>query len=217
MRVLSDSQKYCDQVFGLRDTELERIRENMNTAGVAFRSLSPSEARILIFLIQAFAVKKIVEIGTLYGYSAIAMSKAMGSSGRLFTVEKNPKAFALAQQNFKSSSVANQIVAYSGDAKEVLPNLENEGPFDLIFIDANKSAYAEYLDWAEENVIPGGLIIGDNTFLRGGVWAPESVQNLSAKQVRAMRDFNLRLADPKRYNSMIIPTVEGLTVAQRLV
>lgn len=78
-----------------------------------------------------------------------------------------------------------------------------------------KLAYSKYLDWAEQHVRPGGLIVGDNTFLWGGVY-DEPSEDIGQKSIQAMKEFNQRLADPAKYNSTLIPTVEGLTVAQKL-
>ncbi len=181
---------------------------------VEFKSLAPHETQILGFLVQVLGLKKILELGTLVGHSALALAHFAGEDAEIITLEKNPKMHALAKAN--TSGVPN-IQVLCGDAKELLPTLESTGPFDLVFIDANKSAYCEYLDWAERHVRPGGLIVGDNTFLGGAVWDDsEACRKFNAKQIQVMREFNRRLANKTKYNSMLVPTVEGLTIAQKI-
>ena len=106
-----------------------------------------------------------------------------------------PATHAQAAQTFSEFRLGAQIVSLCGDAVELLPTLDARGPFDLIFIDANKSGYVDYLNWAEKNVRAGGLIVGDNTFLWGALWDAAKRDNISAAQVLAMKEFNTRLAD----------------------
>jgi predicted O-methyltransferase YrrM len=101
----------------------------------------------------------------------------------------------------------------------VLNELAASAPYDMVFIDADKPGYPEYLDWAEEYVRKGGLIVGDNTLLFGHVWsesAPQGAGAPSRTAWNAMREFNRRLADPAKYHSVLIPTEEGMTVAIKL-
>lgn len=213
MRVETPQQKYLDEVFGLPEPELLRIRERMSEVQKDAMSISGSEARILQFLIRTCKVKKIVEFGTLFGYSALAMAKALPEDGVIITLEKDLQHHQWAAETFKSAPAGAKIVSLCGEATELMRSVETRGPFDMVFIDANKAGYVEYLNWAEKNVRSGGLIVGDNTFLWGGLWGPS---DSSEKQVQVMREFNSRLADTSKYNSVLIPTVEGLTVAQVL-
>jgi len=216
MRVESQEQKYLNDVFGLEDPELEEIRVELHKHNVESMSVSGAEARLLQFLVRALSVKKIVEVGTLFGYSALAFAKALPADGRVWTLEKSPENFAIAQSQFAKFAEGCKITALNGDAAEVLSTIENEGPFDMVFIDADKAGYLAYLDWAERNVRHGGYIVGDNTYLFGAFWGETRGRNISPKQIEVMKAFNRRLADPAKYNSTLIPTVEGLTVAQKL-
>ena len=106
-----------------------------------------------------------------------------------------------------------------GDAEQTLLELGKDlqgMQVDGIFIDGNKGAYVEYLNWAEKHVRPGGLIVGDNVFLRGQVFNGSKEGSFGAGQISAMQEFNRRLADTKRYQSVILPTGEGLFVAKFL-
>ena len=216
MRNLSPQQKYLDSTFGLEDADLKRVREGLSQNDLEFMSISPHEGRLLQFLVRAFGLKKIVEVGTLLGYSTLCMAKALPKDGQVITIDKNPQTLSLARQYFAESSVSEKIAVFEGVALEVLSQVAQEGPFDMVFIDADKGGYVDYLAWAEQHVRPGGLIVGDNTFLWGGVWDQPTQARTGEGQIRKMKEFNSRLADPQRYNSTLIQTFEGLTVAQKL-
>src|SRR6516164_6212983 len=201
MRVEEPREKYLDQLFGLPDADLARVRARMLGTGWEAMSISGAEARILQFLIRGFGVRKVVEFGTFLGNSALAMAKALPSDGLVVTVEKDPKHHAWAAETFKASPDGRKVVSMSGDARDLIADIEGRGPYDL--------------NWCEKNVRRGGLIVGDNTFLWGALWnQPE--REIPDVEVRAMSEFNRRLSDPARYNSILIPSREGMTVAQRL-
>lgn len=216
MRVVSKEQKYLDEVFGLKDLELAMVRERMVKAQKESISISGAEARILQFLVRGFGIRKIVEFGTLFGYSALAMAKVLPADGKIITFEKDPQHFGWAAETFKDSTEACKIVSLCGDAADLMRSIEDQGPFDLVFIDADKAGYVTYLNWAEKNLRKGGLIVGDNTFLWGAFWGEPQRANIGNTQIQAMSEFNTRLANTTKYNSTLFPTAEGLTVAQKL-
>lgn len=216
MRIESEQQKYLNEVFGLPDPELAEIREALFAHEVEYMAVSGAEARILQFLIRVTEAKRVVEVGTLFGFSTLAMAKALPEDGMLWTLEKSKENFAMASKHFAKFAAGKKIKALNGEGTELLASIEKEGPFDMVFIDADKAGYVRYLDWAEMNVRKGGYIVGDNTFLFGALWGPARDRNINEKQIATMKEFNSRLANPTRYNSTLIPTVEGLTVAQKL-
>jgi predicted O-methyltransferase YrrM len=167
MRVEDPREKYLDQLFGLPDADLARVRERMLGTGWEAMSISGAEARILQFLIRGFGVRKVVEFGTFVGYSALAMAKALPSDGLIVTLEKDPKHHAWAAKTFKASPEGRKVVSLCGDAHDLMAEIEARGPYDLAFVDADKSGYADYLGWCEKNVRRGGLIVGDNTVFVG--------------------------------------------------
>lgn len=216
MRETTPEEKYIGEEFGINDPDLVKVHEELVKHDLDFMAVSAYEARILQFLIRGFGVKKIVEVGTLFGFSTVAMAKALPADGQIITLEKSPENHAQAQKLFQQSSVSGKITALCGDGDVLLKEIENRGPFDMVFIDANKAGYVNYLKWAEKNVRSGGLIVGDNTFLFGALWGQTRDRNINEKQIDVMHEFNRCLADPKRYNSILIPTTEGMTVAQKL-
>jgi caffeoyl-CoA O-methyltransferase len=207
---------YLNELFGIKDSDVEALRAAVLQHPRGHMSITPSEARMLQFLVRGFGIRTVVEFGTFLGFSALCMAKALPADGKVFSLEKDPEHARLAGGLIASSDVADKIQILTGEALPLAQSLVAQGPFDMVFIDADKSGYVDYLDWAERNVRRGGLIIGDNTFLWGAVWDAPSRDTTSAKQTAAMKEFNARLADPKRYNSILIPTLEGMTIAQVL-
>lgn len=174
-------------------------------------SIYPEEGKLLQMLIKLAHVKKIVEIGTLGGYSALWMAAALPPDGHLVTIERDDARHALARQNL--AGIAN-VTLLHGNAMDVLKTIGDT--VDMVFIDADKLNYLHYLDWAERHVRTGGLIIGDNSLLFDAVWHDEAVERVRPTARAAMRRFNERLADPSRYHSLMLPTAEGLTIGIKL-
>jgi len=214
---------YVESLYATEDKGLQSIRERLIAAGRWGVNIGANEGRILQILIQLSGAEKIVEIGTLFGYSTVWMARALAGSEKgveggkhVFTLEKDPACAEQARLSFRECGVEEHVTLFEGDALQSLSTLSSKGPFDLAFIDANKSAYCEYLDWAEINVKRGGLIIGDNALLGGAVLQDEKPQNMSNRQWQQMRKFNERLADRNKFNATMLPTSEGLSVAIRL-
>ncbi len=197
-----------DALLAEIDATLVKIQQHIN--------VGPDEGKLLQLLIKLHGVKSVVEVGTLAGYSAIWMARALPEDGHLYAINKEPEHVALADGFFARSDVGHKITQLQGDAHDALPTLDAKGPFDMIFIDADKISYPDYLDWAEKNIKKGGLIVGDNTFLFDTVWLDAPPPNEAPATWAAMRSFNERLADPKKYFSAIIPTLDGMTVALKL-
>jgi predicted O-methyltransferase YrrM len=215
LRQETSASAYLEKNFGLHHPLLERIKSDLKQEGLDFMSVSSAEARLLQFFVKSFAVKSIVEIGSLYGYSALAMALALPPDGRIHCFEKDEQRAEKIDAVFKEAGLSCSAQVHAGDALSALKDIEKEAPFDLVFIDANKSAYMDYLDWAEKNTGPGALIIGDNTFLFGAVWGDSKNAHVGQKQIEIMTRFNHRLADQSVYDSILIPTPEGMTVGRK--
>jgi predicted O-methyltransferase YrrM len=207
------SQIYSESLLSAEAPSKLKSREFAMALGLEQISLSPSEGALLRFLVQLHGCKKFVEIGTLTGLSAQYLIEGLGPQGQLWSLEKNEIHSERALQAWSTHPLGKNIHAVVGDARATLSSLEAKGPFDGIFIDGNKGAYGDYLIWAEAHLRPGGLLIADNVFLAGAVWNSANGQKFSEKQVRVLQEFNRRLADPQLYQSVIVPTQEGLYVA----
>jgi predicted O-methyltransferase YrrM len=212
MRKDSDPQKreYIKNTFAKEDAALAKVGENLPPEERRMQ-IGADEGKILFCLARIINAKKIVEIGVLNGYSSIWLARALPEGGKLYSLEKNSKRIEPTLKNFEACGVSNKIELIAGDALETLLKLEQYAPFDMVFIDADKGNYCNYLDWAEKNVRKGGLIVGDNAFLFGGVYG-ESPRDLNPDMVKVMQEFNRRLGDPTKYSGIMIPTEEGMVV-----
>jgi predicted O-methyltransferase YrrM len=142
------------------------------------------------------------------------MAKALPGDGKIISIEFNPENYKNAKALVEPSDVADKIELKHGDANKILMDLEINP--DIVFIDADKPSYANYLDWALAHVNVGGLIIGDNTFLFGHMIGEDRGQKTSESAIAAMSKFNEVLANHPDYFSMMIPTHEGMTVGLRV-
>jgi predicted O-methyltransferase YrrM len=150
----------------------------------------------------------VLEVGTLGGYSAICMARALPPGSRLLTIEIESKHADFARRYIERAGLTDRIEVKVGRALDVLPSLDGER-FDAIFLDADKEPLPTYLDWALRLVRPGGLIIADNALWGGRVYEQDETDD----RTRAVREFNRRLASDSRVLGIIVPTHDGVAVA----
>lgn len=191
----------------------QEARENAKKLAKEAISLSPVEASILRLLAFSLRPRKLVEIGTLTGLSALYLAEALVDGGEVWTFEKESQHATLARGVFAKTPHAGRIHLVEGDARESLSQIEKQGPFDLVFIDANKAAYVDYMTWAQTHLHSGGMIVADNVFLGGTVWGDNSEGPFNSKQTQVMQEFNKKLMQDPQYMTCILPTEEGLLVA----
>ena len=208
----SQRDQYINQTFAKEDVHLSKVREALLRDGKSGINIDPYEGRLLGLCLQLVRAQRVVEIGTLYGYSTLWMAKFLPPEGKIISIEKSPEHHQQAQKLLESSPQWGQIELRCGAALSILPTLRET--YDVVFIDADKSGYMDYLLWADEHVRPGGLIIGDNTLLFGHMIG-EGRGEVSGETVETMRRFNEYLSDSKRYESVLIPTFEGMTLAMK--
>ncbi len=202
---------YLRDLFSKEDDTLKKIREYSEKENVGHMQVSYYEGGILQFLCKALQVKTVVELGTLYGYSGLMMARALPADGQLFSLDINKNRQEKAKTLIQDDPSSKKIHFITGPAEESLKTIESEAPFDMVFIDADKGAYMDYLRWSNKNLKSGGLLAADNTFLFGAVYGePEKEQDEQA--LKAMKQFNKEVAQSGLYTSTLIPTEEGLTV-----
>lgn len=158
------------------DRELQAVLEGSSKAGLPTIQVSPPQGKLLNLLARALGARSILELGTLGGYSTLWMARALAPGGRLVTLEADPAHAEVACANLASAGVADRVEIRLGPALETLPHLQAEGkaPFDLVFIDADKVGYADYLSWAHRLSRIGSLIVADNVIRGGSVVDPNS-------------------------------------------
>ncbi len=215
-KIKSKSYQYIENLSENENVNKLAARKNSENLGLDGISLAKTEAQIIQFFIASTAAKKVVEIGTLTGLSALYILDSLAEGGCLWTLEKSAEHANLAAQVLAPYIKKNQCRILIGDAIEKLQELSVEAPFDLVFIDGNKAAYLDYFNWAVLNVRAGGLIIADNAFLAGAVWGEQPAQIFNEKQIRVVHEMNQLAFANKNLKSIIIPTEEGLLICKKL-
>lgn len=200
--------KYITETFAQEDDALAAIRKQIPERGLPEIMIRPEEAAFLQFLVAATGARSVVEIGTLGGYSGSWMARALPIGGKLITLELEPKHADVAREHFALAGVADKVDIRLGDAHEVLPTLAGEGPFDFVFIDAEKEGYLDYLDWTLANLRTGGVLAAHNAF-RGGRLVGEVEPD---ERVKIIRQFNQRLAEDPSVLATIFPAGDGMTM-----
>src|SRR5690242_9167707 len=203
--IFESVDKYISDLFHLQDEALQATEKSIKDNGIPQISISRNQGKFLQILALLCNASKILEVGTLAGYSTIWLARALPPRGKLITLELDPKHAAVAQQNIDRAGLTDKVTIRLGKAMETLPLLEKEsaGPFDMIFIDADKQPYAEYFQWALRLSRPGTLIVADNVVREGKVLNEKSEDEF----VKGVRRFNQMLADCKDVTASIIQTV----------
>lgn len=211
-----DSEKiavYVEEVFIPEDSLLRSVRESAKTAGMPDIHVAAMDGLHLEVLAAASGAKKAVEIGTLAGYSGIRLLRGMGAKGKLFTFEFEPKHAEVSKKNFAAAGLEDRVQIFVGAALDNLKRIEPDGPFDLVFIDADKGNYPNYFEWAAKNLRVGGMIIGDNCFAWGTVVDTEFANATAKKIAEDINAFNVVAARHPNFRTTMIPTGEGLLLA----
>jgi predicted O-methyltransferase YrrM len=198
------------------DAALDGALKASDEAGLPSINVSANQGKLLMLFARMLNARNILEIGTLGGYSTIWMARGMAEGGRLITLEYEAKHAEVAMANLVRAGLSDRVEIRVGRAGDTLPKLveEGRGPFDLIFIDADKQGYTEYLEWSMKLSRRGTVIVADNVVRNGAITDPDS----SDEMVQGVRRFNRALAAEKRVSATEIQTVgskgyDGLAIA----
>jgi predicted O-methyltransferase YrrM len=196
---------YISDVLGLADDTLESAQKACDEAGLPQIAVSVPQGKLLYLLARIGGAKRILEVGTLGGYSTIWMARALPPDGKLITIEIDPKHAEVARANLDRAGFKDLAEVRVGPAIKELPKIaqENEGPFDFIFIDADKPSIPDYFAWSLKMSRAGSVIIVDNVVREGAVIDAESKD----EAVRGVRRLNDMLAAEDRVTSTTIQTV----------
>jgi predicted O-methyltransferase YrrM len=193
--------RYVTDLLLPHDPVLEEALRASDAAGLPAINVAPNQGKMLHVFARSVSARAILEIGTLGGYSTIWLARALAPGGRLVTLEADPKHAAVARENLARAGLAETVDVRVGRAIETLPTLEC--PFDLVFIDADKSSTTEYFAWAVKLTRPGGLIVVDNVVRKGNVIDAASTD----VNVIGMRRFLAALAAEPRVTATVVQTV----------
>lgn len=206
---------YLDDVFGRQDEHLAGLMPRAIEAGIPDIAVSASVGRMLLCLARLVDAKLIVEVGTLAGYSGIWLARGLAEGGRLLTIEPNELHADFAQKMFEQAGVGDRVEIIRGYGTPELERLAGEraGRADLIFLDAIKSEYPDYLPHAKKLLRPGGLLVADN-MLGGGDWWIDTPKGKNASRDGADTVNRLVAQDPD-FEAFCVPLREGVLVARK--
>jgi predicted O-methyltransferase YrrM len=208
---------YINDLFHQRDDVLDEVLASSERAGLPSIAVSAAQGSWLSILTSAIGAQRVLEIGTLGGYSSIWIARGLGERGRLMTLEANAKHAEVAQANFERAGFDDRIELRLGLASETLRAMRADGTkaFDLVFIDADKPGYPDYLAQSLALSHPGTVIIADNVVRDGEVANPHATDEM----VRGIQAFNQALAAEPRVTATVLQTVgikgyDGFAIAR---
>lgn len=208
-----DSQLYQYLITSsLREpTVLKKLRDETATLEMARMQIAPEQGQFLALLLKLMNASSYLEVGTFTGYSALVCALALPSSGKVYALDISEKWTSIAKRYWEEAGVADRIELRLGDAAETLSTMSktNAGSIDMIFIDADKTGYAGYIEQANVLLRPGGLLVLDNVLWGGSV---ADTQNVEADTV-ALRAVNQAMLNDSRFDISLLPVGDGLTLA----
>jgi len=202
-------QEYLLSVSLREDPVARELREYTAGRSDANMQIAPEQGQFMALLVKLMGAQRILEIGTFTGYSALLMARSLTDDGHLITLDVNSDTARTAEKFWKKAGVSHRIESVIGPARESLKNLSP--PFDLVFIDADKTNYDHYYESALELLRPGGAILIDNVLWDGNV-IDERVQDADT---RAIRELNQKIQGDKRVEISLLPLADGLTLCRK--
>jgi len=193
--------------FAQEDDILAQVRRRTRELGLPEIQIRPEEGQILYFLARMIGARHILEVGTLAGYSTIWLARALPEDGSIVTLEVEPTHARIAREHFALAGLDGRVEIVEGSAHHTLPMLARREPFDMMFIDADKTGYPAYLAWALENLPDGALIVGHNAFREGKL-----ISATPDESALATRELLTAMARDERLLSTIIPVGDGFAV-----
>ncbi len=203
-------ERYVQRLFAREDDVLRRVRAAAGEAEMPQIQIPPATARAIQVLLMASSCRRVLEIGTLAGYSAIWIARALPQDGELITLEVNPNHARVAQRALALAGVEERVQLLVGDARELMADLGPDESFDAVFLDADKERYSRYAAHAARLLRPGGLLLADNAWWSGRVLAPGDDQTSTA-----LAHFNRTISSDRRFAATILPVGDGLLFAVR--
>lgn len=207
--------EYLSAVFGDPDEQTRTLMQRAVAAGLPDIAVDASVGRLLTLLAKTISAKTIVEVGTLAGYSGIWLARGLSEGGRLYTIEYETKHANFARAEFTTAGLADRAEVIEGAGLDVLPTLaERLGPgsVDVLFLDAVKTEYPDYLEAALPMLRPGALLLADNALGGGGWWIDEPAG--TSDSLDAVNALNKQIARDPRFDAACVPIREGVLIAR---
>lgn len=203
-------QRYVEELFAVEDPVLARVRARHAERELPPIHISPDEGKLLHVLVRLVAARRVLEIGSLAGYSGIWLARALPPDGLLTTLEIDAHHARLARQAYAEAGLSDRVRLIEGDARKILPTLE--AGFDVVFVDADKEPLPEYFEWSVRLLRSGGMLLCDNAFLHGTVVDATN----TSPATEGVRAFNRLAASDPRVVSAVVPLRDGIVVAVKV-
>ena len=189
---------------------LQKLARETNLKVLQPRMLSGAyQGRLLALLSKLTSPKRILEIGTYTGYSALCLAEGLQTDGQIDTLDKDEELTDMQRRYFDASGFGKNIIQHLGNAAEIIPTLK--GTFDFVFIDADKEQYPLYFDLIVDRVHSGGLIIADNV-----LWSGKVMERAVDEATKSLQVFNKKVAKDSRVETVILPVRDGLTLLRKI-
>lgn len=201
---------YAIDTFQPQDDVLDQIIERAKAAGLPGIHVGPMDGLHLEVITRAIGARTAVEFGTLGGYSGVCIARGLPPDGHLHTLEIDSAHATVAREAFELAGVSDRVEVLVGPALETASTIESRGPFDLVFIDADKTNYPAYLEWAAANLRSGGVVMADNAF----AWGKVTQRGEATPDI--IHALNTEMARGQRFRSTILPTGEGLAIGVKV-
>lgn len=201
---------YGASLFATEDELLLELRREMERRDFPMIQVPAPTGKLLHVLVAAVDARRVLEIGTLAGYSAIWMARGMAAGGSLLTLEKEEEHARVARHFVERAGLSDVVEVRVGEAGELLPEIAPDGGWDVVFIDADKESYPGYAEHAARLLRPGGLLLADNALWHGKVVEPDPDET-----TRAVRAFNEQMAGSAEFRATVVPVGDGVMVAVR--
>jgi predicted O-methyltransferase YrrM len=214
--IFSQVDHYISSLLAREDKALTDTIESLDREGLPQHSVSANQGKFLQVIMMACNARKVLELGTLGGYSTIWLARALPPDGKVVTIEVDEHHGSVARTNIENAGLSEKVELRVGKALDLLPQMvaQNEGPFDLIFVDADKPPYTEYFKYALQLSRPGTILIFDNVIREGQVLNPDSED----EKVQGVRRLNEMLSNNDQVTATILQTVgvkeyDGMAIA----
>lgn len=213
--ISENTTDYIRHLFSNEDKFLEDLVEQSKILGFPQISIAPEQASFLQFLIKSSASKYVLEIGSLFGYSAISMARALPEGGKLIALEINKEFSEFVRKKAEEAGLSDKIEVVNSNALDFLRSYNPEFQYDLVFLDADKTNYINYLDEITPLLRSGGIVAADNALAFGYI-AEEEIDESRSKDIYAMRKFNEYLANHNQYLSSFSTLGDGIALGVKI-
>ena len=207
--ISSKLQQYIDEHSMEESDLLKALDRETHQKVLQPRMLSGSyQGRLLALLAKIIEPKKILEVGTYTGYATLCMAEGLATGGLIDTIDYNEELSDIQRRYFDQSSYRSQIVQHLGEAKDVIKTLT--GPYDLVFLDADKENYPHYFDLIIDKLETGGVILSDNV-----LWSGKVLEKAADEATSALQEYNHKINTDARVETIILPIRDGLTITRK--